>query len=904
MDNENKNGDIYNELSADGENEVIDEVTEEVENDDEADGDEPKGQLIEVDLNNEMRKSFLDYSMSVIMQRALPDVRDGLKPVHRRILYTMFEKNLSPNGEYRKCADTVGAVLGSYHPHGDASVYDAMVRLAQPFSMRYILVDGHGNFGSIDGDPAAAYRYTESRMSKISTKMLTDINKNTVDFQGNYDDRLKEPTVLPARYPNLLVNGSTGIAVGMATNIPPHNIKEVIDGVCCVIDNPDCTLEDIMQHIKGPDFPTAGIIMGRAGIRAAYATGRGKITVRARCEIQETKNGRYQIVVSELPYQVNKARLIESIAELHKDKKIEGLSNVSDYSDRKGMHIVIELKREANPQVVLNQLYSYTQLQISYGIIQLALVNGEPKILTLRQIIDEYIDHQFNVITRRTQFDLKNAQDRAHILEALLKALDFIDEVINILRSSKSIPEGKERLMSRFGFDDVQANHIVQMRLGQLTGLEREKLEDEQAQLEKLIGELLHILSSRETVLEVVKKELIEIRDEFADDRRTEIVNVSGEVDVEDLIPVEECVFTKTQLGYIKRIPADEYRIQRKGGRGKLGLTTRDEDVVDTVFTASTHDYIMFFTTRGKAYKIKGYEIPEGSRTSKGMNLVNILPIETDEKVSAMLMIPKTADDEYICMITRKGVIKRTALSDFKNIRKNGIIAINLDENDVLENVLLTDGTNDIYIATHNGFGIRFNENDARVIGRTARGVKALTFKAEDDYIVGAEILTENDGGKILTVSETGNGRKNGYEDYRRQSRGGMGCINYRVEKYGKVAAIKKVFDDDDVILISEAGIVIRLSAADIRECARPSKGVKLMRLGEDDKIITMTVTKKADDEGETASLPVDENDTADELENTDENENAQADEAPAADDSAQADENTDTVGNDSTDGE
>ena len=859
MDNENKNGTEYDALEDKDVNETVENIDDASE-----EADEPKGQLIEVDLNKEMRKSFLDYSMSVIMQRALPDVRDGLKPVHRRILYTMFENNLSPSGEYRKCADTVGAVLGRYHPHGDASVYDAMVRLAQPFSMRYMLVDGHGNFGSVDGDPPAAYRYTESRMSKITLKMLTDINKDTVDFQGNYDDRLQEPTVLPARYPNLLVNGSTGIAVGMATNIPPHNMKEVIDGVCCVIDNPDCTLEDIMQHIKGPDFPTRGIIMGRAGIRAAYATGRGKITVRARCEIQETKNNRYQIVVTELPYQVNKARLIESIAELHKDKKIEGLSNVNDFSDRKGMNIVIELKREANPQVVLNQLYTYTQLQVSYGIIQLALVNGEPKILTLKQIIEEYIDHQFNVITRRTQFDLKNAQDRAHILEALLKALDFIDEVIDILRSSKSIPEGKERLMQRFGFDEVQANHIVQMRLGQLTGLEREKLEDEEAELERKIAEYLHILSSRETVLEVVKNELIAVRDEFADDRRTEIVNVSGEVDVEDLIPVEECVFTKTRLGYIKRIPADEYRSQRKGGRGKLGLTTREEDVADTVFTASTHDRIMFFTTKGKAYKIKGYEIPEGSRTSKGMNLVNILPIETDEKVSAMLMIPADAEDEYICMITRNGVIKRTSLSDFRNIRKNGIIAINLDENDVLENVLLTTGNDDIYIATHNGLGIRFNENDARVIGRTARGVKALTFKSDDDYIVGAEILRDGDGGKILTVSETGNGRKNGYEDYRCQSRGGMGCINYRVEKYGAVASIKKVVDDDDVILISEAGIVIRLSAADIRECARPSKGVKLMRLGDDDKIITMTVTKKADGDGETEALPV-ENDREEE---------------------------------------
>ncbi len=828
MDNENK----------------INEITEEV---------KPQGNLVQVDLNREMRSYFLDYSMSVITQRALPDVRDGLKPVHRRILYTMHENNLTPDKEYRKCADTVGSVLGRYHPHGDASVYDAMVRLAQSFSTRYILVDGHGNFGTVDGDPPAAYRYTESRMSKISLEMLTDIDKDTVDFTGNYDDRLKEPTVLPARFPNLLVNGSTGIAVGMATNIPPHNLGEVIDGMCCVIDNPDCELDDIMQHIKGPDFPTKGIIMGRSGIRAAYATGRGKITVRARCEIQEGKNGRYQIVVTELPYQVNKARLIESIADLHKEKRLEGISDINDYSSREGMNITIDLKRDANPQVVLNQLYSFTQLQTTFGVIQLALVDGVPKVLTLKEMLEHYIDHQVNVVTRRTEFDLKKAKERQHILEALLKALDFIDEVINILRASKSIAEGKERLMERFGFDEIQANHIVQMRLGQLTGLEREKLEDEERVLEEKIARFLEILSSRENVLSLVKEEAMVIRDKFSDDRRSEIVNVTGEMDIEDLIPEEDCVFTMTQMGYIKRMSVDEYQLQKKGGKGRIGITRREEDVVDTMFTASTHSHIMFFTTKGKAYMVKGYEIPEGSRTSKGMNLVNILPIESDEKVTAMIMIPKERGDLYLCMVTRNGIIKRTELENFKNIRKNGIIAINLDEGDVLQKVLLTTGNQDLFVATKKGLGIRFNETDARVIGRTARGVKALTFKYEDDFVVGMEILDEENGGKLLTVSEWGNGRKSDFSDYHVQSRGGYGSINYRVDKYGDVAAIKVVYDDDDVILISEQGIIIRIASESIRECARPSKGVRLMKLSESDSVITLTLAKKS---GEETDLP------------------------------------------------
>ncbi|MBE6716897.1 MAG: DNA gyrase subunit A [Ruminococcaceae bacterium] len=840
---------------------------------------QPKGTLVQVDLNKEMRSYFLDYSMSVITQRALPDVRDGLKPVHRRILYTMHENNLTPDKEYRKCADTVGSVLGRYHPHGDASVYDAMVRLAQTFSTRYVLVDGHGNFGTVDGDPPAAYRYTESRMSKISLEMLTDIDKNTVDFTGNYDDRLKEPTVLPARFPNLLVNGSTGIAVGMATNIPPHNLGEVIDGMCCVIDNPDCTLEDIMQYIKGPDFPTKGIIMGRAGIRAAYATGRGKITVRARCEIQEAKNGRYQIIVTELPYQVNKARLIESIADLHKEKRLEGISDINDYSSREGMNITIDLKRDANPQVVLNQLYSFTQLQTTFGVIQLALVDGVPKILTLKEMLEQYIDHQVNVVTRRTEFDLKKAKERQHILEALLKALDFIDEVISILRSSKTIAEGKERLMERFGFDEIQANHIVQMRLGQLTGLEREKLQEEELQLEEKIARFMEILSSRENVLALVKDEALVIRDKFSDDRRSEIVNVTGEVDIEDLIPEEECVFTKTSMGYIKRMSVDEYQIQKKGGKGRIGITRREEDIVDTMFTASTHSYIMFFTTKGKAYMIKGYEIPEGSRTSKGMNLVNILPIESDEKVTTMLMIPKEHEDLYLCMITKKGIIKRTELINFRNIRKSGIIAINLDEGDVLQKVLLTTGEQDIFVATKKGLGIRFNETDARVIGRTARGVRALKFKYEDDEVIGMEILDEESGGKLLTVSEWGNGRKSDFSDYHIQSRGGFGSINYRVSKYGDVAAIKVVYDDDDVILISEQGIIIRISAESIRECARPSKGVRLMKLSENDCVTTLTLAKNSGeetvkpDETEISSDDTDAENVSDAQENTGEEE-------------------------------
>ena len=666
--------------------------------------------IINVEINREMKKSFLDYSMAVIVSRALPDVRDGLKPVHRRILYTMYENNLYPDKAYRKCADTVGAVLGRYHPHGDASVYDAMVRLAQSFSMRYMLVDGHGNFGSVDGDPPAAYRYTESRMSKISMEMLTNIDKDTVDFMPNYDDRLKEPTVLPSRFPNLLVNGSTGIAVGMATNIPPHNLGEVIDAIKVLIDNPDATLEDLMEHIKGPDFPTAGIIMGRAGIRAAYATGRGKITVRARTEIvEDERTGRFSIVVTELPYQVNKARLIESIADLVKEKRIEGIADVNDYSNREGMRMVIDLKRDANPQVVLNHLFQYTQLQISYGIIQLALVNGEPKTLTLKELLQDYIRFQCEIITRRTRYDLKKAQDREHILEGLARAIDIVDDIIATIRACKGgIPEAKAAIIEKFGFDEPQAAAIVAYRIGQLAGLEIKKILEERDELRRKIEEYLEILGSEERVLSIVKDELSAIGDKFADPRRTEIVNVSGEVDIEDLIPEETCVFTLTNLGYIKRQPVDTYQTQHRGGKGIKGMTRREEDLAETMFTCSSHDYIMFFTSLGRVYRLKGYEIPEGSRSSKGMNIVNILPLAADEKVTAMMRVPDFGAEEpyYLCMVTRNGVIKRTELDAYKNIRKSGIAAINLDEGDELCWVKLTDGNRRLMVATKKGMCI------------------------------------------------------------------------------------------------------------------------------------------------------------------------------------------------------
>ncbi len=804
------------------------------------------GRVINVDLEKEMKKSFLDYSMSVIVSRALPDVRDGLKPVHRRILYTMYENNLSPSKPYRKCADTVGSVLGRYHPHGDASVYDALVRLAQDFSMRYMLVDGHGNFGSVDGDPPAAYRYTESRMSRLAVEMLQDIDKETVDFTPNYDDRLKEPTALPSHFPNLLVNGSTGIAVGMATNIPPHNMGEVIDGMCCLIDNPDAGLDELMEHIKGPDFPTGGIVMGRAGIRAAYATGRGRITVRARAEIEEEKNGRYNIIVTELPYQVNKARLIEGIADLVKEKRIEGISNIDDHSDRDGMMIVITVKRDASPQIVLNQLYSYTQMQTTFGVIMLAIVNGEPKTLTLKDMLQHYIDFQVDVITRRTQFDLKKAEERAHILEGLKIAVDNIDEVIAIIRSSKDRSTAKQRLSERFGLDDDQTQAIVQMTLGALTNTDRLKLEEELAAIEAKVADYRDILSNRTRLMGIIKDEALEIKRKYGDERRTEIATISGEVDIEDLIPREECVLTMTNFGYVKRQPTDAYHIQRRGGRGISGMSRREEDVATEMFVIGSHDYVMFFTNLGRVYRLKCYEIPEGSRTSKGMNIANLLPISPDERVTSMIRVPEFDETSFLVMVTRCGVIKRTELSAFDTARKGGVIAINLDEGDELAWVRLTSGRDQLVVATRKGMAIRFDENDVRDMGRTARGVKAITLK-EGDQVIG--MSTVRPGGLVLTVSETGYGRLSPLEDYRIQSRGGKGLLNYHVEKYGDVAAIKVVDLEDDVILISSDGIIIRIPANSIRVCARPSKGVKVMRLTEDNKVVTLARTAHEEDE-------------------------------------------------------
>lgn len=804
------------------------------------------GKIIDVDVEKEMKQSFLDYSMSVIVSRALPDVRDGLKPVHRRILYTMYERGLEPNKPYHKCADTVGAVLGAYHPHGDASVYDALVRLAQDFSMRYMLVDGHGNFGSVDGDPPAAYRYTEARMSKISTEMLTDIEKKTVDFVPNYDDRLEEPTVLPSRFPNLLVNGSSGIAVGMATNIPPHNMGEVIDAIELLIDNPEANVAEIMECIPGPDFPTGGIIMGRSGIKAAYATGRGRIVVRAKTEIIEAKNNRFKIIVTELPYGVNKARLIEHIADLVKDKKIEGITNIEDHSDRNGMHIEIDIRRDASPQIVLNQLFSYTQLQTTFGAIILAIVNGEPKILTLKECLEHYIDFQVEIITRRTQFDLKKAQDRCHILEGLKIAIDNIDEVIKIIRASKDTATAKVNLMERFGLDEAQAQAIVQMRLGQLTNMERGKIEDEIAALLAKIKEYTELLASHHLLLEKVKEEAIALRNKYSDPRRTEICQVSGEVDIEDLIPEEDCVVTLTRFGYVKRIAEDEYTIQHRGGRGVKGMSTREEDVATEMFICNTHNYILFFTDKGRVYRIKCYAIPEGTRQSKGMNIANILPIATDEKVTSMIPVKEFEEDKFLVMVTKHGIIKRIALSAYNTARKGGLIALDLNEGDELAWVRMTNGENEIIVATRDGMSIRFKESDVRPMGRQARGVKAMKLK-EGDIIVGMSVIDEN--ALVLTVSETGYGRLSTPDNYRLQSRGGKGLTNYHINKYGKVAGIGVINRDDDIILISEEGVVIRINAADVRICARPSKGVTLMRIKGDNRVVSFAHLPHEDDE-------------------------------------------------------
>ena len=818
--------------------------------------------IVPVEIVDEIRESMLQYSMSVLVGRALPDVRDGLKPVHRRILYTMYENGLTPSASYRKCADTVGTVLGRYHPHGDASVYDAMVRMAQDFSLRYPLIDGHGNFGNIDGYPAAAYRYTESRMNRLSLHMLDDIDKETVDFMPNYDDRLKEPVVLPVRFPQLLVNGSSGIAVGMATEIPPHNLAEVIDGMCYLIDNPEADFAEICQYIKGPDFPTGGIIMGRSGIRSAYATGRGKIILRGKAEIEEVKNGKFRIVISEIPYKVRKKDLVKHIADLANEKRIEGIDDVVDYSSKRdgGLRIVIDIKKDANPQVVLNKLYSYTSLQSTIGVILLAIVNGKPQVLTLKEMLQNCIDFQCEIITRRTIFDKKKAQERAHILEGLKVALDFIDEVISIIRSSKTIQESKERLSERFGLDDIQTTAIVQMQLGKLAGLEKQKILDELDEKHAFIKECDEILASPARVRDIVKTESLNIRDKYADDRRTEITDVAGEVDIEDLIPKEECVITKTQNGYIKRLPASTYGVQHRGGRGVIGMTTREEDSVESMFTCSSHDYIMLFSNLGRVYRIKAYEIPEGSRTGKGMNVINIVPLkqELGEKITKILPVGVKEDENlFICMGTKKGIIKRTALNDFKNTRKTGVIAITIDEDDELCFVSLTDGTSDFLVATKDGKAIRFSETDVRATGRTSRGVRAIRM-SEGDLLVGMVTCHEED--KLLTVTATGYGRISPISDYRRQARGGKGIINYRTARFGEVCAIVKAEQGTDAIMISSNGVIIRIALDEVSIFARPAKGVRVMKVAEGERVLTVSVAEH--DEEEVEELEIDPTDT------------------------------------------
>ncbi len=814
-----------------------------------------------VEIVDEVKSSMLQYSMSVLVGRALPDVRDGLKPVHRRILYTMYENGLTPEKAYRKCADTVGAVLGRYHPHGDSSVYDAMVRMAQDFSLRYPLIDGHGNFGNIDGYPAAAYRYTESKMNRLSLHMLDDIEKDTVDFSPNYDDRLKEPQVLPVRFPQLLVNGSSGIAVGMATEIPPHNLGEVIDGMCCLIDNPDADLSEICQHIKGPDFPTGGTIMGRAGIRAAYATGRGKIIVRGKAEIEETRNGKFRIVITEIPYKVRKKDLVKSIYDLAADKRIEGIDDVVDYSSKRdgGIRIIVDVKKDANPQVVLNKIYSYTALQTTFGAILLAIVNGKPQILTLKEMLQNCIDFQCEIIRRRTEYDKRKAEERAHILEGLKVALDFIDEVISIIRNSKTIPESKQALTDRFGLDDIQTTAIVQMQLGKLAGMEKQKILDELKEKLEFIKECEEILASHSRILDIVKTESLNLRDKFSDDRRTEISDVAGEVDIEDLIPNDECVLTKTQNGYIKRVTSDTYSVQHKGGRGITGMTTREDDMVENMFICMAHDTVMLFSNLGRVYRMKAYEIPEGSRQAKGMNLINLLPLMSGEKITRILPVTKEYQDGYVVMVTRNGVIKRTALQAYKNTRSTGIIAINLDENDELAFVKLTTGNEELLIATKKGKSIRIDENDAREMGRTAHGVRAIKLKA-DDCVVGMTGI--NNDSVILTVTETGYGRKSLSEDYRLQSRGGQGVTNYNTAKYGDVCTVMDVTDDDDIIMIASNGIIIRIAASEISTFSRPAKGVRVMRVAEGEKILSIVKADHADEE-ELAEIEAEAEETA-----------------------------------------
>ncbi len=832
--------------------------------------------ILPVELYQEMKSSYIDYAMSVIVGRALPDVRDGLKPVHRRILYAMYEDGLTSDKPYRKSATTVGNVLGRYHPHGDASVYDAMVRMAQPFSLRYPLVDGHGNFGSVDGDPPAAYRYTEARMAKVANYMLADIKKDTVNFQPNFDEERKEPVVLPSRFPCLLVNGSSGIAVGMATNIPPHNLTEVIDGVCYVIDHPEADLDELTVIIKGPDFPTGGIIMGRAGMRAAYATGRGKVKVRARCTIEENDNGRSQIVITEIPYMVNKARLVESIANLVKDKRVEGISNIMDHSSREGMRIVIDIKRDANAQVVLNQLYNYTQLQDTCSMILLALVPSpsnpdrvQPRVLTLREIIDYYIDFQKDVVARRTRFDLAKAQARAHILEGLKVATDQdnIDRIIAIIRASKSEAEAKENLCKEpfwidqiallgivdgsehfeFHLDEAQAQAIVDMRLGRLSGLEQQKLNDEYNELEGKIAGFMEILSSDHNMLEVVKKEMQEIKNAYGDERRTEIANVADEIDIEDLIEEQDCTYTLTHLNYIKRIPTSAYRAQNRGGRGVNAMTTREEDFTRGLFTASTHDTLLFFTTQGKVYKLKGYQVPEAGRAAKGTNIVNLLELDPDEKVTAMYPIREFSEDKYLVFVTRMGTIKRVVLSDLQNIRKGGLRALGLNEGDVLVDVRLTDGQENILIATHEGKAITFAESEVRAMGRTAVGVRGIRL-AEGDFVVGAARARK--GAHVLSITENGYGKRTAVEEFSVHHRGGSGITLHNLtEKTGLVAGIAVVDADNDIMIITDDGVIIRTPVGQIRECGRSSQGVIVMRTDDDVKVISIVRTDHEEEE-------------------------------------------------------
>lgn len=824
--------------------------------------------LIQVDIEKEMRESFLQYSMAVLVSRALPDVRDGMKPVHRRIIYTMNEADNTSSKPYRKCAYTVGEVLGKYHPHGDASVYDALVRLAQDFSMRYPLIDGHGNFGSVDGDPPAAYRYTEARMAKIASELLKDIKKDTIDWGKNYDDKLDEPTVLPVKFPNLLVNGSVGIAVGMATNIPPHNLNEVCDAIVARMDNPECSIEEILQYIKGPDFPTGGIIMGYSGIRSAYYTGRGKITLRGKAEIVEEGN-HSRIIVTEIPYMVNKSKLLETTGQLMRDKRIEGISNLRDESDKDGMRIVYELKRDVNAQVVLNKLYSFTQLQDTVGVIMIALVNGEPKQLTLLEILDNYIAFQKQIITRRTAFDLKKARERAHILQGFLLAIDNIDEVISILRSSKSVQEGKERLMERFKEDDLakllqramgenyknvhfeheiglseeQADAIVQMRLGQLTGLERDKVISELAEIMEKINDFLDILSSDERVKEIIKEEITAIKEKYGDERRTAIEPVSGEVDIEDLIPEEECVLTYTNIGYIKRQPVDVYNLQKRGGKGVSGMKQREEDFVEDMFISFTHDNILFITNYGNMYKLKCYEVPEGSKQSRGTNIVNLLQLDEGERIAAMMKTSDFAENKYFICVTKYGKIKRTPLYDFRNVRKNGLRAITLAEGDEIAAAHLTEGDSSIIVATHLGMAIHFSEDKIRSMGRLAAGVRAIKLR-EDDYIVGAAKVYSDDM-RILTVTDKGYGRLSALSDYRMQNRGGNGLKNYKIrDDRGYVCGIRSIQTDDDVILISTDGVIIRIRANDLRVMRRTGLGVRVMKLSDEDRVVTFTRTE------------------------------------------------------------